>query len=116
MASQDHPEELPLKTCRRILGPAGVGLSDAQLEQLRAEMYALARCATEVFLRDSAPEPEASVLALVPAEDRDGVEERAAVLQFDAKMTRGAATRTALGSYVRSSTLKAEGGDPRGAR
>jgi hypothetical protein len=97
-----EPNELSLASCRRILGSAGNHLSDEQLRGLRTGMYELAGCAVDAFAQCSAADPEGRVLGMVPEPDRDGVEERAAVLEFDANLTRGAATRAAVAAYLRT--------------
>jgi len=96
-------------TCRRLLGASADDLSDAQVEQLRAQLYALAGCVVDAAVQDSTDKCEATVLRLVPENERDAVEERAGMLQFDAGMTRSAATRAALAVYVGSVKGKGRG-------
>lgn len=96
---------LPVETCRRLLGAPGRGLSDDQVRRRRDEMYDLARVVMAAFEQERriglrGPTVEATALALVPADDREAIEERAAVLEFDANMSRDAATRTALDGYL----------------
>ena len=93
---------LSVEDCRRLIGSSARDLSDAQVERLRNEMYDLASCVVGACNEDRAI-GERGTLDLIPEEDRDGVEERAAVLQFDANMPRSVATRTACASYLRSS-------------
>ncbi len=53
---------ITLNECRRILGDAARGLSDAELERLRHELYGLADITVSTFLarqnRPSPPPPE----------------------------------------------------------
>lgn len=41
---------ISLSECRKILGEAGRGMSDAELERLRQELYGLADIAVTCFL------------------------------------------------------------------
>ena len=93
--------ELSLPDCRRLLGAAGDHLSDDDLRSLRTGMYELARCVVDAFPRHS-NDTQTRALAIVPENDREDLEERAAVLEFDANMTRDAATRAAVTAYART--------------
>ena len=86
-------EELSLAKCRESLGPVASGLSDDEMLRLRAVFYALAESVVPAF------QTEHAALATVEREDRYDVEERAAILQFDAGATRGRATTTAVAAY-----------------
>jgi hypothetical protein len=87
-------EILSLPACRRLLGPVGDSLSDVEVVRLRDQLYALARFAVADFME------EATVLASLPPTVREEVEERAAILQFDAHLPRGLATRAAVAARV----------------
>ena len=80
--------------CRRLLGHVGGGLSDTEVVGLRDQLYALARSAVAAFTE------EAMVLGCLPPDVREEVEERAAILQFDAHLPRGLATRAAVATRV----------------
>jgi hypothetical protein len=95
-------ELLSLPACRRLLGPVGDSLSDAEVVQLRDQLYALAQSAVAAFAQDAGDEQEATVLGCLPPAVREAVEERAAILQFDAHLPRGLATRIAISACVPS--------------
>ncbi len=91
--------QLSLTTCRRLLGASGTDLSDTELIRLVDQMSSYARVALTHYKTDGT-QVESAALRLLPTDDREAIEERAAVLEFDAGMTRGEATRTALASYL----------------
>ena len=93
---ENDASEISLEACRRLLPSSARALSDAELESLRTGLYALGRFAVALVLDGSKGEPD---LSSTSPDDRDAIEERAAVLQFDAKMLRSAATRAALLSH-----------------
>ncbi len=95
-------ERLSLDACRRALGNSSSNLSDAQLGKLRDQLYAFAEFGVDAYVRSSSLTPQEDGLVHIPDDDRYDVEERAAVLQFDAGMTRSAATRTAIASHRRA--------------
>jgi hypothetical protein len=92
-------DRLSLATCRRLLGRS-VGLSDADLERLREQMYELAGAIVCLY---QPPErlAEESALQMVANDDRASIEERAAILEFDAHMNRDAAIRVSIASHLR---------------
>jgi hypothetical protein len=102
MARPDtHPVEfLSLPACRRLLGKAGDGVPDDNLERLRDQLYGVARCAVQVFERSTTDNGEETALNCLPADAREDVEERAAIIQFDAKVPRGLASRAAVSAYI----------------
>jgi hypothetical protein len=91
---------LSLLACRRLLGPIGDGLSNAEVIRLRDQLYALAHCAVAAFAQDASDEPEATVLDRLTPDAREAIEERAAIIQFDAHFPRGLATRAAVAARV----------------
>jgi hypothetical protein len=90
---------LPLVTCRRLLGTSGTGLSDAEVVRLVEQLYDVARIVVALHERDRV-QVDATVLRALSKDERVDVEERAAVLEFDAGMSRRDATRTALAAYL----------------
>lgn len=98
---------LSLERCRKVLG-SGCALSDAELERLRDQLYAVADAATTAFMenrhmadtqpphaeRARAPDGSQPVagfdtaLTLVPEEGRDAMEERAAIMEYDGELDR----------------------------
>jgi hypothetical protein len=75
-------------------------MSDADVLRLRDQMYALAQCVVAAYLVSDADNVEATVLASLPTDTRDDIEERAAIIQFDAHLPRGLAARAAVASRV----------------
>ena len=83
---------LSLERCRKVLG-SGTKLSDEDLAALRDQFYCLASLALE--LRDqqkkSALEtPDGSLI------DRDALEERAAIIEFEGNVPRDEAERSSV--------------------
>jgi hypothetical protein len=91
---------LSLPACRRLLGHAAEPLSDDELTRLRDQLYAVGRCAVAVFVASASDTDEVTALDCLPAEAREEVEERAAIVQFDAKLPRGLASRAAVSAYL----------------
>ena len=83
---------LSLERCRKVLG-SGTKLSDEDLATLRDQLYCFATLALEV--RDS---QKKSVLEGPDLEslDREALEERAAIIEFDGNLSRDDAERNAL--------------------
>jgi hypothetical protein len=98
---------LELNAFRRLLGNAGNTLSDDQVEAVRSQMYVLARETVRQFVRGRRERLAAkSAYAQLPEDVRIDVEERAAVLEFDAALPRDAAERAALGENFRQRLQK----------
>ena len=76
---------LTILDCRRLLGAYSHGLSDSQIEDIREGFMEIAHLAVHAFKRDQQIE----------------IEERAAVLEFDANLPREQAMRTARGQVRR---------------
>ena len=77
---------------------------------MRDQLYELARCAVGAYEREGTGRREEwAALNLLSQEDRDAVEERAAVLEFDANMARSSATRMALVSHLQKTVQSKKG-------
>ena len=100
---------LSLQRCRFLLGP-DCKLSDSQLEQLLEDIYALADIAVESCCakkvagadRGAKPHNDSGCLSAIPGPERDGVEERAAILEFEGGLAKPAAERQAFGEWVQA--------------
>jgi hypothetical protein len=90
---------LSLATCRRLLGASGTGLTDAEVIRLVDQMYDLARIVVVLHEQHRGLMGDADLHGL-SIDERAEVEERAAVLEFDAGMNRSDATRAALIPYL----------------
>jgi hypothetical protein len=92
---------LSLARCRTLLPTEAKDWSDAQVEALRDQLYVLAGVLLDDARRTGAAGSSMNTaLPLVPSEHRPDLEERAAILEFDAGLSRDDAERTALTSYV----------------
>jgi hypothetical protein len=78
---------LSIQRCREILGDREMG--DATIEQLRAQLYALATAVTNLYV------------ARESRSQKGDLEERAAILEFDANMPRPQAERIAFAGQKR---------------
>lgn len=85
-------ERLSVAECRRLIGAAGDRMTEDEVLCWRDQAYAFARCVIEGHRRGG------SLPSVVPR-DRSGVEERAAIHEFDAKMPPEDALRTAVRDY-----------------
>lgn len=93
---------LSLHKCRQLLGAAGDELTDEQVEKVRDEMYAVARSALshpQTSRGFDAPGPS-SAWRLVSGGPREALEERAAILEFDAGLSRDVAERAAFVQFL----------------
>jgi hypothetical protein len=89
----------PIAECRKILGD-GCPLSDLELEQLRDQLYELARSVVDLS-QMPLNEPD-RLIAQLRDDVRPDVEERAAILEFDGGVTRRLAERRAFTASFRS--------------
>ena len=95
----DGDRRLSVSVCRSLLDDVGPHLSNEAIAAMRDQLYAVAIAAVSIFERDSDEQPDAAILPALRPEQREAVEERAAVLEFDAHMPRGAALRAALAAH-----------------
>lgn len=103
---------LSLQQCRSLLG-TDCNLTDAQVEQLRQELYALSEVAIGALQNqklgpksNSSGDPEiCPMLSQIPDCERAQFEERAAILEYQGKLTRPEAERQAFGEWVQSKKL-----------
>jgi hypothetical protein len=77
-------------------------LADSELEQLRDQLYRLAEVVVEAYESETVNgRRDMALLEQMPPSHREIVEERAAMLEFDAHMSRYRATRAALASHLK---------------
>jgi len=99
---------LSLQRCREILGQ-GCVLDDHQIESLRDQLYGLAHVVTDEMCEHRSGDSKASEendgcnsgdfkagLNLLPESEREDVEERAAIIEFDGGADRDQAEREAI--------------------
>lgn len=92
---------LSLSRCREVLAGESARLSDEQVTQLRDQLYALAE--TAVQLAHMTPPVDFSLAAAsLTTEVRADVEERAAIIEFDGRLSRDQAERFALSRHLRT--------------
>ena len=91
---------LSLAECRALLGAdAEPSLTDEQLLRLRDRFYELAAIAIKSYQNEL---PSPMTLSGLPDFDRIDVEERAAIMQFEANLTREQSERLALDAHMQS--------------
>lgn len=99
---------LTVDECRKLL-PEGADLPDEELRALIAQLYSLAHVAVDAVLdgdRTRGARRPASVLDLVPPEDKEAVEERASIREFEGGQPRADAERGAVLDFLRVSEAK----------
>ncbi len=92
---------LSLERCRQLLGDE---CADEDLERLRGGLYGLAGVVVDGFFEGRAGGPAVQfrrALQLVPAGERDALEERAAIHEYDGSLERDDAERTVLNEMLR---------------
>ena len=95
---------LSLEKCRQLLGDEAPQ-DDHDLERLRREMYVLAGVAVSAFCERKVVSGEdrfEAALRLVPADEREALDERASIREYDGGFDRGVAERSALSDYMRA--------------
>jgi len=90
---------MTVDTCRRLLGPAAHGVPDSQLEELLDGFTELAQFVVDTFVDG---EPARTPGRGIAEDDVVQVQERAAILEFDAGLPREVATRKALAQFKKS--------------
>ena len=97
---------LPVKECRKILGPE-CSLSDQDIDRPRGQLRDLASVMITAYEEQQLTVLLASgdekTLEMIPEEDRDEVEERAAILQFLGGKSRSEADQLAVQMYFERS-------------
>jgi hypothetical protein len=97
LGSMRAPRQLSLAECRRLIGEDSI--TDEKLEQVRDGFYAVARTVTCAYLRGKDREGLSIILSALSEDDRAEVEERAAIIEFEGKLSRDQAERLALNQY-----------------
>ena len=94
--------------CRQLLGRIGTGLTDASVEQLRDQLYAIAECVVRLEYNSPRMRLEHR-LGSLPESERVSVSERAAILEFDGELSEAQALERALEWHVDSETHNQDG-------
>jgi hypothetical protein len=84
---------LSLQACRELLGPGARGLCNEQLAHLREQFYCLAQLMLD--RRDSQNRSTLENPSRLPI-DRETLEERAAIMEFEGNLSREDAERNAV--------------------
>lgn len=100
---------LSIARCRFLLG-TDCKLTDVELEQLRHELYALSDVAVTTFCAQnnlgcrngSGTGKAPGNFTLIPASERQALDERAAILEYEAGLKKPEAERQAFGEWVQS--------------
>jgi hypothetical protein len=98
---------LSLERCRKLLGPENT-VPDEKLVTLRDQLYCLAELVLD--LRDSSQKVDLSVDGAFEQiagsnEDPNALKERAAIIEFDGKVSRGEAERRAIEMSLASESV-----------
>jgi hypothetical protein len=93
-----------LRRCREILGP-DCSLTDEQLELLRDQLVGLADIALEAGRgSNGATSGFDTVLSLAPEAQRQEIDERASIMEFDGGLQRALAEEAAFNDFARNQT------------
>jgi len=96
---------LSVTNCREILGADSAKISDAEMEALRDQLYYLATVTVNTLQSNRGSSNAFSNLRLslkqCLADTCIEVEERAAVMEFDGKLSRDQAERAAIAAAVK---------------
>ena len=93
---------LSVARCRSLLSNEAKDWPDAKVEAIRDELYALAGVLLDGVRRAEVADVRSmkTALPLVSSDKRPDLEERAAILEFDAGLSRDEAERAAMTDYV----------------
>lgn len=101
---------LSLARCRSLLGP-GVDISDEELSLIVTQLYAVAEVALDQALAapaaaakaaPSRAHPFEATLRLVSEAEREALEERAAIQEYDGGLSRRDAERATLAAHAKA--------------
>lgn len=96
---------LSLTSCREILGVDSTTISDAEIEVLRYQLYDLASITLNAFQANGGNRSPSSPFRLSLdrcfAETCIEVEERAAIMEFDGRLSRDEAERGAIARAIK---------------
>ena len=90
---------LSIENCKRLLGSEVARLSEDELLSIRDQMYSLAGLVIDRFVRRSDSQPLAiddHLSGILEEQQREVLEERAAVLEFEGNLKREVAERLAV--------------------
>jgi hypothetical protein len=79
---------LSVAQCRTLLPGAGDGLTDLEVERLRDGFAVVAGLALDGARRAGVSRPGEEALDMVPSEQREDIQERAAIMEFDGGLPR----------------------------
>jgi len=89
-----------VEACRAILGPVALQMSNQEIEQVRDQLYGIARTVIEVYNGRADRGPFNDSVSSLAEQERAEAEERAAIAEYDGKLSRDQAERLALAKYL----------------
>ena len=92
---------LTLEQYRKAMGEHAKDWPDSKVEEFQRRADILTDIFIEMYQAGRAAGPLAEARAVVPDDIGDELEERSAILEYDAHMPRGKAERTAVSDHVR---------------
>ena len=92
---------LTLDQCRKAMGEHAKDWPDSKVEEIRRQTDILTDIVIDMYLAGRAPGPLGEARAEVPDDIGDELEERSAILEYDADLPRGTAERMAVSDHVR---------------
>ena len=92
---------LTLEQCRKAMGEHAKDWPDWKVEEFQRRADILTDIVIEMYQAGRAAGPLAEARAVVPDDIGDELEERSAILEYDAYMPRGKAERTAVIDHLR---------------